>query len=107
MKIEFLYFDDCPNYRESRRLLSEVLGSAGVCDPVDEINAADPALAERLKFAGSPTIRINGADIEPGVSDPLDHTPRCRLYLTTAGLRGVPERRWLEEAIKRTNAASP
>ena len=48
---------------------------------------------------GSPTIRIDGVDVPPGFSDPGDYTPRCRVYWTNAGLRGVPERSWIEAAL--------
>lgn len=105
MKIEFLWFDDCPNHTAARRLLDEVLSDLGVDAGVEEINASDPAVAAAVRFPGSPTIRVNGLDIEPGFEDPGDYTPRCRLYLTDSGLRGVPERAWIEAAVRR--AASP
>lgn len=100
MKIEFLWFDDCPSHVAARRLLKEAMLACGIDAPVDEINASDPVVAERVKFPGSPTIRINGADIEPGFIDPGDYTPRCRLYARNSGLKGVPERRWIEERLK-------
>lgn len=99
MKIEFLWFDGCPNHHEAREMLSEVMSQLGVSGPIIDINATDPAVAAETKFPGSPTIRVNGRDIEPGYSDPGEYTPRCRLYLTDAGLKGVPERRWVEEAL--------
>lgn len=104
IKIEFLWFDDCPNHAEARRLLHEVMLACGVGERVDDIDATDASVAERVRFPGSPTIRINGDDIEPGFTDPCDYTPRCRLYLTAAGLTGVPERRWIEEAVTRAEA---
>ena len=101
IKIEFLWFDDCPNHSDARRLLLDVMAARQVQQEVDDVDATGPDVAQRYKFPGSPTIRINGADIEPGFSDPGDYTPRCRLYATTAGLKGIPERRWIEDAIDR------
>jgi hypothetical protein len=80
-------------------MLHEVLDDAGIDAPVEDINVNDPVLAQSLRFPGSPTIRIDGRDIEPGFEDCDDCSPRCRLYATADGLRGVPERSWIEEAV--------
>jgi len=37
-------------------------------------------VAEQLRFPGSPTIRVDGRDVQPGFEDPADYTSRCRLY---------------------------
>ena len=57
-------------------------------------------MAATMRFPGSPTIRVDGVDIEPGFIDPGDYTPRCRLYRTSAGLRGVPDPAWIEDALR-------
>jgi hypothetical protein len=102
MKITFLWFNGCTNHSSARRLLQEVLEERGVRDGVEEINATDQKVAEEYRFPGSPTIRIDGEDVEPGFVDPGDYTPRCRLYATAFGFSGLPQRRWIEEAIDRT-----
>ena len=73
MKVAFLWFDDCPNHEAARRLLVSVLESKQVEADIDDINASDPEDAQRLRFPGSPTIRIDGQDIEPGFVDPGDY----------------------------------
>jgi hypothetical protein len=105
MKIEFLWFDDCPNHSEVRALLRDTMTEKGVDEPVTEINATDPEIAVKTRFPGSPTIRVDADDIEPGYVDPGDYTPRCRLYLTSSGLSGVPERRWIEDALDSARSA--
>jgi hypothetical protein len=97
--VEFLWFADCPNHVAAREMLRDVLRERGLPVLSRDIDASDPATAERLRFPGSPTIRINGVDVMPGFSDPGDYTPRCRVYHTASGLRGVPERAWVEAAI--------
>jgi len=99
VKIEFLWFDDCPNRREARRLLHEVMADKGITQPIVDVDLTDPALANDYRFPGSPTIRVDERDIEPNFTDPGDYTPRCRLYLTPKGLVGVPERSWIEAAL--------
>lgn len=99
MRIEFLWFDDCPNHGAARELLELLLAERGIETEIEDVNVRDGETGERVKFAGSPTIRINGVDIDPGYEDTGDHTPRCRLYLTRDGLRGVPERKWIEAAL--------
>lgn len=101
MRIEFLWFSGCPNHQEARRLLTEAMSSLQIDDQVIDIDATDPEVAAANGFPGSPTIRIDGEDIEPGFADPGDYTPRCRLYPTETGLKGLPERKWIEEALTR------
>jgi len=104
MNVTFIWFDECANYRAARRLLQEVMEERGVKDVVEEVNATSHQVAEQYRFPGSPTIRIDGEDIEPGFVDPGDYTPRCRLYATPSGLGGLPERRWIEDALDRALA---
>ena len=98
-RVELLWFHDCPNHPAARALLDELLGALAPGATVDEIDATDPAVAQRNRFLGSPTIRIDGRDVDPSFQDPGDYTPRCRLYRTSAGLGGLPERAWIEAAI--------
>jgi hypothetical protein len=105
MKIEFLWFSGCPNHEEAREALLDVLGQVGINANIDDIDATDPSVAKELRFPGSPTIRVDGVDIEPGFEDPGDYTPRCRLYATPSGLRGTPERAWIEAALRGARTA--
>jgi hypothetical protein len=99
MRIEILWFDGCPNHEHARALLQDVLRARGVEQPVDSIDVSDPAIAESVRFPGSPTIRVDGVDIEPGFEDPGDYAIRCRVYRTANGQSGVPEREWIEAAL--------
>lgn len=97
--IEVLWFSDCPNHASTRELLVAIVDRLAPGTPIVDIDATDPVRAAALRFPGSPTIRVDGVDIEPGFSDPGDYTPRCRLYRTSTGLRGTPEPAWIEEAL--------
>ena len=62
-------------------------------------HASGPQLWIRAaQYIKQPSIRVDGLDIDPGFVDPGDYTPRCRLYRTSEGLRGLPEPAWIEAA---------
>lgn len=105
MRIELLWFDDCPNHEAAESMLHEVMLELGLDEPIERLQVEDEALGRQVCFPGSPTIRINGADIEPEWEPCEDCTPRCRLYLTQYGLRGLPDRQWIADALTAAAAA--
>lgn len=98
--VELLWFRDCPNHEDARRLLHEVIAEVAPGTPVADIDASDPEVAARIRFPGSPTIRVDSRDVDPRFTDPGDYSPRCRVYWTPSGLRGRPEREWIEAALR-------
>lgn len=102
--IELLWFDDCPNHAAAREMLIELATIHAPGAVIRMIDATDPVTAARLRFPGSPTIRVDGVDIDPSYVDPGDYTPRCRLYRTADGLRGLPEPEWIVAALRRATS---
>jgi hypothetical protein len=100
-KVELIWFGDCPHHADARRLLREVIDERAPGTPIVDVDASDAGVAAQLRIPGSPTIRVDGRDVDPGHVDPGDYTPRCRLYRTPTGLRGLPERSWIEAALRR------
>jgi hypothetical protein len=102
VKVEILYFAGCPHREATVRRAHEALAALGAEAEVREVEVRDAADAARLRFPGSPTVRIDGADIEPG-ADALAHDAlSCRLY----GGSGVPPADLLMDAIARAAAGS-
>jgi hypothetical protein len=99
MKVELLYFEDCPNYRPLLASLREILAEAGVRDEVTLRGITTVEEAEREHFLGSPTVRINANDVDPDASPRRDFGLKCRLYRAPAGTSGVPPRVWISTAI--------
>jgi hypothetical protein len=99
MRIELLYFDGCPNHETLVPRLRELLDRAGVREEVRLVRVESPDAAERDRFLGSPTLRIDGQDVEPGADERSDYGLKCRLYRTSAGLAGVPAEEWILEAL--------
>jgi hypothetical protein len=78
--VELLWWEGCPSTPETLELLRRVLREEGL-DPdaveVHEIESDEQA--ERERFPGSPTIRIEGEDVQPpGDGEPIGLT--CRVY---------------------------
>ena len=82
-------------------MLLEIAARVAPETEIEEIEVRGVSLAERLRFQGSPTIRTDAVVVEPGSADPGDHTPRCRLHRTDAGLVGLSDPAWIEAALGR------
>lgn len=99
MQIELLCFDGCPNCDPARAAVEQVLASRGLDSALINFIRVDAANAVDVKFPGSPTIRVDGRDIEPDFRDPGTYALSCRVYASSNGLRGQPETTWIERAI--------
>ena len=99
MKIELLYFEGCPNHDLAIQLLREALGSLGREDHINEVEVRTQAEAEAIRFLGSPSILINGSDIEPWARTATNFGLSCRTYVNGSGRTGVPSRELLRSAI--------
>lgn len=99
MDIEVLYFDGCPNHRPVVERIQEVLKEVGLSATISEVNVADPSVAQRIGFLGSPSVRVNGLDIEPAARSARDYGMMCRTYAMNGRREGLPSREVLRQAI--------
>lgn len=106
MKIEVLYFDGCPNHAPAVERLREVFKEEGLTDEIIEINVTDQATAHAVEFLGSPTIRIDGLDVEASARSSRNYGMTCRTYLNSGKREGVPFRDVIRSAIKEALATS-
>jgi hypothetical protein len=65
MDITFLYWEECQSHEEALRRLRQAMAEEGILAPVTMLKVETWAQAEALQFIGSPTIRVNGKDIQP------------------------------------------
>jgi hypothetical protein len=80
MRVEFLWWVGCPSHPEALQQLKQVLREEGL-DPesVERVEIVSDEQAERERFFGSPTIRLDGEDVvPPGEADPVGLS--CRVY---------------------------
>jgi hypothetical protein len=99
MNVELLYWEGCPSYPEARALVEDVLAARGLEVRVEmrEVTTGDEA--EALRFPGSPTIRVDGRDVDPaGAESPPALT--CRVYHLAGGkVSPIPDRDQIEKAL--------
>ncbi|HVM25853.1 MAG TPA: hypothetical protein VM253_10695 [Candidatus Limnocylindrales bacterium] len=76
MRVELLYAEDDPASMPARQNLVEVLTEDAFETPIQMIAVASAEDAELLGMRGTPTIRIDGEDIDPGWDGPIGLEPR-------------------------------
>jgi len=82
--IQVLYVPECRNCQPTIDRVRQVLWSEGVDARVEEVLVAEEAVARSLHFPGSPTVRVNGVDVE--ADEQTAFGVACRLYADGTGL---------------------
>ena len=100
MKVELLHIRVCPNAEPARMLLRETLRELGQADEILEVEVCDLAQAEALNFPGSPTIRLNGIDVDTTLPRQNSYGLSCRTYLIGGRVHGLPARETIRNAIR-------
>ncbi len=99
LNITLLYFEGCPHWREAFGLVQEVCKEKGIPESqIRLVEVRNEDEASRYGFLGSPSIQINGTDIEKSrINDrPLFG---CRIYRDNRNA-GVPSRAMITDAIE-------
>ena len=105
--VEILYFDGCPNHEPAVALVERIDRELGTGADVRLVNVPDRAAANRLRFLGSPTIRVDGVDVDPLVEQRSDYALSCRIFTTEHGPAGQPEERWVRDALATAAGTDP
>jgi copper chaperone CopZ len=104
MKVELFYFDGCPNHVPALQRLRQILQQEGRPEHVEEINVTSPEQAQALGFLGSPTIKINGVDVEPEARDSEAYAMACRTYRNAGKQEGQPSAEIIRAAVREAAA---
>ncbi|MBN8579226.1 MAG: thioredoxin family protein [Anaerolineae bacterium] len=88
MKIQLLYFDDCPSWETGLRNLQIALQEENLSASIEMVNVVDDDDATRLKFLGSPHFRVDGEDLWHEERE--IYSLSCRIYPTPEGIKGFP-----------------
>lgn len=100
-RIELYWWAGCPSWERALELLRSETAAAGL-DPgaIRAIEVTGDAEAERLGFPGSPTILIDGVDLQEPADAPAGLT--CRVYRRRDGrVSPLPDPDDLSEALRR------
>jgi hypothetical protein len=98
-RVEILYFYGCPNHHLARALVERLAGELRVEPDIELVEVADPEAAVALRFLGSPTVRIDGVDVEPDAEERRDFAFSCRIYRLEGGASEQPAESWVRDAL--------
>jgi len=104
MKIEVLYFDGCPNHKPAVKQVQQLVREERVSAEVLEVNVSDASIAQKVGFLGSPSVRVNGLDVEPEARAAREYGMMCRTYSVGGRREGLPSREMLRQAIREANS---
>lgn len=106
MKVQLFYFDNCPSYRKALEHLDQAMQAEGVHGQTELIPVMDDGDAQAKCFIGSPTIRIDGVDVEGPEADARGYAFGCRVYAADGKLMGWPSVAQIRKALRRPSAES-
>jgi hypothetical protein len=98
-RVELLYFDGCRNYERTHALVERVAAELELASTIDLVEVDDPDAAVAHRFLGSPTVRVDGRDVEPGADERHEFVLACRVYQTDAGPVGAPKEEWVRDTL--------
>ena len=107
MRVSFLYYEDCPSYDLALERLREVMDEEGVPGgEVEVIKVETEEQARELRFVGSPTIRVDGQDIDPPSGSRYALT--CRAYRLADGrISPLPSKDMMQRALRSPAKSQP
>ncbi len=98
-RVDVLYFEGCPNHEQARAIVERVAADMSVTPEIHLVEVPDAEAAPEMRFLGSPSIRVDGRDVEPGADERESFVFACRVYRAERGFTGQPEERWIREAL--------
>ena len=106
VKITLMLTDSCTHHDDARTLLREAIAESGAEAAVIEVIVRTDEEAKRAGVIGSPTIQVEGLDVEYADRAPDETSNGCRYYNSPAGWKPYPEQGMIVSAIKRAQGAA-
>ena len=101
MVVDFLYWEACPSHDQAYERLTAALADEGVQARIKRVQVSTDQQAADLHFPGSPTIRIDGRDLQPEVAADSPPALTCRLYILEDGRPSpLPSRDMIRRALQ-------
>lgn len=99
MKIEFAYSKSTGRGEDAEEALRQALEATEVQAEVVYMEVTDSEDAKSKKFLGSPSIRVDGIDVEYGDREPDEYQAGTRYYNTPQGWKPFPHARLIANTI--------
>ena len=99
VRIEILAREDCPSRGMAIAVVERVVEETGVPAHVEVVVMTSEADARERRFLGSPTVRVEGRDVDQRPNGRREYTLADRIYRTDRGLAGWPDAAWVREAL--------
>ena len=100
MKIDVLTFEGCPTGEATLALVARAVADEGVSAVVNRVEVNDEETARALRFLGSPSVQVNGRDIEKTRRADPNYGLTCRIYQTPDGASGMPPAEMVRAALR-------
>jgi hypothetical protein len=106
VRVSFLYYEECPSHDLALERLREVMAEEGIFREVEVYKVETEDQARELRFVGSPTIRVDGQDIDPP-GDSRYHLT-CRAYrLEDDRISPLPSKDMIRRALRSVAKSRP
>jgi hypothetical protein len=107
VRVEILARKDCENRGMAIIVVEQVAAAMGIPVALEVIDVTSEAQAKKRRFLGSPSVRVDGLDVEPGTKGSTDYTLGDRVYRSgDRGLQAWPDARWIGAALIVAQSAS-
>jgi hypothetical protein len=100
MKIELYYFKGCPSFERAAANLNDALRVENVLESIETVEITSEEEAKRKRFIGSPTIRIDGVDLEGPDAEAKGYGYGCRVYSDEDRMSGWPSVGQIRRALQ-------
>jgi len=100
-KVEILYFDGCPTWQKAIEHVRQVVAQEALQETVtiETVRVETDDQARRLGFLGSPSVRVDGHDVDPSSRSGTDFGLQCRVYQHGERMSGVPPVELIRNAL--------
>jgi hypothetical protein len=97
--VELLWWEGCPSTEDALAMLRDEMAAAGLdAQALDVREVSTDADAEREEFVGSPTIRVDGHDVQPVHGEAIGLS--CRVYRLADGrISPLPDREEVRQTL--------
>ena len=104
MRVELYYFTGCPSYGPALENLRSALRAERLPKDIEHITVDSEADAQAMQFLGSPTIRLDGVDLEGPADKERGCSYGCRVYRDAGEQAGYPSVKLIRSALRRSRS---